>query len=317
MRILFFGTAEVSVPYLQALLDDKEVVGVVTRPDAPADRGHKIQFPAVKTLALENNLPVFQPVKFDGALLDDIKKLKADVGVAVSYGRIIPEDLFHALTYGCFNIHFSLLPRYRGAAPVQWALTNGDAETGVTAFWMEKTLDTGPIILQKAVPIEPLDTADTLFDKLIPLGIDVMRESLQKIRSGDCTGKPQEGQACLAPILKKEDGKIDWQQPADDIVNLVRGMKRWPGAYTVIATGRLAGKRLKILDAITAKACTTPGCSLKENGVIVELVKDDGFTVKCGKDFLLVREVLPENKKPMSAWSFLQGGCLATGEKLG
>ncbi len=310
MKILFFGTPEIAVPFLEEAVSEYEVVACVTQPDKPASRHLTLQSPAVKVKALENKLPVFQPEKFTQDIMDKLKQLNADIGVIVSYGKLIPENVYSIPKKACFNIHFSLLPKYRGAAPVQWALIKGEQVTGVTSFWIEKTLDSGPILAQKTVPIDPQDDADKLFKKLIPAGIEIMNETLQMLEKEKVAGKKQEGIPTFAPILKKEDGKIDWGKSAEEILNLMRGTILWPGAYTIGAEGKFHNKRLKII-----KAELFPLEDHKRKGEIIEIVKNDGFVVACGKNSLLVKEVHPENKNLMSAWSFLQGGFMALGSK--
>lgn len=311
MKIIFFGTPDIAVPYLEELIKTEEVVGVVTQPDKPSARGQKLHAPPVKELAQNHGIPVFQPVKFDESLETAIKGLKADAGVVVSYGRLIPEKIFTAPFFGCFNIHFSLLPKYRGAGPVQWALIKGEKETGVTTFWIEKTLDSGPVLVRKSAAIGPEDDAGTLFKKLIPLGIEAMNETLRRLKNNDCAGVPQQGEPSFAPCLKKENGRIDWSRPAREIADLVRGARLWPGAFAVFSEGKMRGKTLKFLKAAAIDgegAETAPG-------TISGLDKDRGFIVQCGKGRLVADEVHPENRKPMSAWAFWQGGHLEIGNK--
>lgn len=315
MRILFFGTPDIAVPYLEELIKTEEVVGVITQPDKPADRGRHMHAPPVKTLAEKNSIPVFQPVKFTPEDVEKIQLLKADVGVVVSYGKLIPENIFTAPFYGCFNIHFSLLPKYRGAGPVQWALINGEKETGVTTFWIEKTLDSGPVLVQKKTVIAPEDDAPKLFEKLIPLGLVTMKETLERLKAGDCKGVAQQGEPTLAPCLKKETGKIDWSQPAEKIMNLIRGTKPWPGAYTIIGEGDMKGTRLKILKARTLETPAAADAITVGAGQVAGLEKNHSFIVKCGIGYLAVEEVHPENRKPVPAWDFWQGSRLKIGNK--
>ena len=317
MNIIFFGTTEVSVPFLRQLVDTPEhkVVAVITQPDRPARRGHHIQMPAVKILANERKIPVFQPETFDENLIKELQNLKPDVSVVVSYGKLIPPQIFQIPFYGCFNVHFALLPKYRGAAPVQWALIKGEKESGVTTFWIEKGLDTGPILVQKSLAILPEDDYISLLDKMIPLGVSAMNETLERIKSGNCTGIPQSGEPSLAPTLKKDDGKINWLMPAQEIVNLIRGTKPWPGAYTIIGVGKAKATRLKILTATTSSEIPEPSAKGAVAGQIAAIIKNRGFAVKCLVDFLVVEKVQPENKSPMSAWDFLQGSQIKPGDK--
>lgn len=310
MRILFFGTPAISARFLKALLASEQVAGVVTMPDKQRGRGHKVQPPEVKIVAQENNIPVFQPEKFNDDDIKQLESLKPDVGVVVSYGKLIPQRIFTIPSYGCFNVHFSLLPKYRGAAPMQWALINGETITGVTTFWLEETLDSGPILIQKTIPIDAKDDAPALEQKLTDLGITAVKETLECISAGTCTGKIQKGAPTYAPILKKEMGKIDWSLPSERIVNLIRGTKSWPGAYSKIESGALSGVTIKFLSARVFDQDTTAA-----PGEIKEIVKGKGFVVSCGKGAVLVEEIHPENKKAVSAWPFLQSGQLKIGDK--
>lgn len=311
VNILFFGTPEISVPFLKNLVGLYNVAGVICQPDRPADRGYQLHAPPVKIFAQERNIPVFQPEKYTPEIIEQFKNLNTDVGVIVSYGKIIPEAVFTIPKNNCFNIHFSLLPKYRGAAPVQWSLIKGEKETGVTAFWIEKGLDTGPIIKQNILPISDEDDAVSLFEKLIPLGIKTMNEALNLIEIGKAEGIPQEGNTVYAPSLSKEDGKIEWSKPSREIFNLIRGARIWPGTYTIVNDGKLQGKRLKIL-----RAALCEGKANLQIGQIIDLIKNKGFVVQCGDGALLIEEVQPENKKPMTAWAFWQGGSLKVGDKI-
>jgi methionyl-tRNA formyltransferase len=305
VKVVFFGTPQVAVPFLEALVaQGHDVVSVVCQPDKPAGRNMQLTAPAVKTFALSKNIPVGQPLKLDQISADNICALKADVGVVVAYGKLIPRSVFSAPVYGCFNIHFSLLPLYRGAAPFQWALINGERETGVSLFWLEETLDSGPILSQTKIAIMPQEDAPALMRRLTEFGIKDMLDTLEHIQAGNCIGKKQEGTPTFAPQLRKETGRIDWAKPAQSIFNLMRGTKPWPGVYTTFK-----GETLKILSAAVATSSGAPG-------EILELEKEKGFVVGCGNGSLLVTEVHPANKKAMSAWSYAQGLHLHPGDKL-
>ena len=310
MKILFFGTPEIAVPFLGEAAASHTVVGVVTQPDKPAARHLTLHPPAVKVAAQKIGTEVFQPDKFDDETVGKLQKLNTDLGVVVSYGKLIPERVFNIPKMSCFNIHFSLLPKYRGAAPVQWALIKGEKETGVSSFWLEKTLDSGPILVQQRIPIEDSDDEGTLFKKLIPLGLSVMNETIELLKNGKVPGSIQQGTPTNAPVLKKEDGKIDWSKPAEAIRNVIRGTKLWPGAYCMGTDGKLANKRIKIL-----KAEIYSSNSSAKPGEISEVIKNKGFVVNCGTGALLIEEIQPENKNSMPAWSFLQGGYASVGSK--
>ena len=302
LKIIFFGTPEIAEVYLKELTNSHEVLAVITRPDRPKDRGQNMMPPPVKTLALEHGIPVFQPEKFTPEITEKLISLKPEVGVVVSYGKIIPENIFKIPKLGCFNIHFSLLPKYRGAAPMQWALINGEKETGTTTFWIEKSLDSGPIIVQKKIEIRNDDDLVSLTKKLTSLGIVTMQETFDKLSNGQVKGEPQIGDFTLAHSLKKEDGKIDWSKNAVDIFNLIRGTNPWPGAFSTLKESK---KTIKILKAHVVE--NTEDSGIYVPGQITEIVKNCGFVVSCGQGKLMIDEVHPENKKPMSAWSFLQG----------
>ena len=310
MKILFFGTPEIAVPFLSGAAAGHTVVGVVTQPDKPAARHLTLHPPEVKIAAEKMDIEVFQPAKFDDETVLKLQKLSPDLGIVVSYGKLIPEKVFNIPKLSCFNIHFSLLPKYRGAAPVQWALIKGEKETGVSSFWLEKTLDSGPIIVQQKIQIDNSDDEETLFKKLIPLGLSVMNETLELLKKGKVPGNIQQGTPTNAPILKKEDGKINWSKSAEEIRNIIRGTKLWPGAYCMGAEGKLENKRIKILKAEIYNA-NAP----KKPGEISEIIKNKGFVVNCGTGALLIEEVQPENKNPMPAWAFLQGGYASLGSR--
>lgn len=310
MRTLFFGTPELSVPYLEWLCAHTQVVGVICRQDEPVGRGYKITAPPVKDFALSKNLSVFQPEgPWTTEFIDEIKKLNADVGVAVAYGRILPPHLFLAPRHGSLNIHFSLLPKYRGAAPIQWSLINGDSKTGVTAFWLEEGLDSGPICRQSELTIEPADTVLTLRPRLISLGVDVLSQVMGDIEAGRAKRDVQQGDVTLAPPLKKDLGRINWADPARKIANLIRGVCEWPGASTFVTLKE--GKKLlkvhkaEVVDGIRGTV-----------GAIADVQGKKGFVVATGNGGLLLAEVQPEGKKPMSAWDFWNGARLKIGDLL-
>lgn len=311
MKTIFFGTPSVSMPFLARLCETNTVAAVVTQPDRPASRGQKLMPPPVKILALEKSIPVYQPEKFDDSVVASLRACAADVGVVVSYGNLIPESMLTIPLYGCFNIHFSLLPLYRGAAPIQRALMNGESVTGVTSFWLEKTLDSGPILLQDEVSILPEDDAVTLKEKLILRGVDLMTRTLNRIAAGACAGSRQEGTPTFAPSLKKDDGRIDWSRPARDVINLIRGTTPWPGAFTIVRDGKLAGQRLRIIRAELAAAVSASPSVVP--GTVAAILPHEGFLVHCGSGSLIVREVQRENRPAMPAWPFLQGAGFTPG----
>jgi methionyl-tRNA formyltransferase len=308
-RIVFMGTPHAAVPALrQCLADGHEVVAVWTQPDKPAGRGNKIAFTPVKELALSHGLPVYQPARIKN---DETKKLfashDADVAVVVAYGRILPDEFLHAPRRGCINVHFSLLPSYRGAAPANWAIINGEKETGVTTIFIEPTLDTGPILLQQKTEIGATETTPELMERLAELGAVVLSETLARL--DELTPRPQnDADASFAPILKKEDGLIDWSQSATVIERRIRGLQPWPTAYTSFNS-----KGLIIWDAQPTITLTSDIA----NGEVI-LAHGDELVVKCGEQTALrVLEVQPEARKRLAARDFINGLHLKVGDRFG
>jgi len=305
VKIVFFGTPQIAVPFLKALVErGHQVCAVVCQPDKPCGRNMQITPPPVKLYAQSQNIPILQPAKLDHNSAEKIASLNADIGVVVAYGKLIPRAVFSAPKYGCFNIHFSLLPKYRGAAPVQWALINGEKETGVSLFWIEETLDSGPLLSQTKIEIMPDEDAPALLDRLSVVGVNDMLNTLERIKAGDSVGKKQVGTPTFAPQLKKEIGRIDWTKSAQSVLNLMRGTKPWPGVCTTHNN-----ETLKILHASVHSATGVAG-------TITELIPDKGFVVACGGQSLLVTNVHPANKKAMLAWAYAQGAHLQPGDKL-
>jgi methionyl-tRNA formyltransferase len=320
MKTLFFGTPELAVPFLSFLVENTQVVGVVTRADKPADRGHEFQAPPTKIFAASKNIPVFQPQKWDDTLLAQLSALGADLAVVVAYGRIIPPQVFNIPRHETLNVHFSLLPQYRGAAPIQWALIKRESRTGVTLFWIDEGMDTGPLLLQKEVEIPAGTDAIGLKKLLIPLGVQALSESLDLIRQGNAPRAHQTGIPSFAPPLRKEQGRIDWKRPAAEIEGLIRGLVEWPGAGSRFSAGSLAGQTLKILKAeasevFPAEAGACPPAAAP--GEIVGIARGKGFVIKCSQGFLLPTFVQVQGRKPMPAWDFWQGARLNVGDRLG
>ena len=302
MRLLFFGTASISKIFLENIDKKHKIMCVITKPDKYVGRGNKLTFPAVKQYAIDHNIDYIQIEKFDDDIYNKLKAYDAEAGVVVSYGKIIPERIFLLPKNKCFNIHFSMLPLYRGASPVQQALIDGQSKTAVTSFFIEKGLDTGDIILQDIVNIEQTDTADTLFQKLISCGITTMNTTLDLMEQNKVVPVKQQGQPSFCSVFKKEDGKIDWTKSATEIKNLFRGLFLWPGIYCNIATGKLQGKLLKIIDCEVVTINSN-----KATGSVVSIEKNTGFAIQCGKDALLLKKVQLESKSKMSAWDFVNG----------
>jgi methionyl-tRNA formyltransferase len=307
MRIVFMGTPRAAVPTLEKILaDGHTVVAVWTQPDKPAGRGKKMNAPPVKEFALSRNLPVFQParVKTDETL-QLFKSHEADVAVVVAYGRILPIAFLETPKSGCINVHFSLLPKYRGAAPVNWAIVQNEKKTGVTTMRMDAGLDTGDILLQSESEIGEDETAPELLQRLSGLGADLLSETLKNLDEIE-PRKQNDLEAGFAPILKREDGLISWELSAFDIKNRVRGFQPFPNAF--IFTG---DKKLVIwrVDAERIEAAFEFGTILKARG--------DELIVACGESTVLrLHEVQPEGKRRMSVRDFLNGAKIEAGQKL-
>ncbi|MDC0713937.1 methionyl-tRNA formyltransferase [Stigmatella sp. ncwal1] len=303
-RIVFMGTPEFAVASLAACLDIGEVVAVVTQPDKPKGRGNALSAPPVKVLALERGVPVLQPPKLrTPPFSEELRKLAPDVCVVTAYGKILPKDLLEVPRRGCVNVHASLLPRFRGAAPIQWALAHGDAETGVSLMCMDEGLDTGPVLAMKRLPIAPEDTSATLHDKLSQLGGSILRESLPAYLSGALKPVPQPTEGVvLAPIIQKEDGLLDFTRPAVELERRLRAFTPWPGAFT-----GLNGARLKVHRTKVGTGQGAPGTVLAAS--------PGGIEVACGEGSLLLLEVQPEGRRVMNAHEFLAGHKLAPGSQ--
>lgn len=304
-RAVFMGTPAFAVPSLSGLARTETVTLVVTNPDRPAGRGQALVAPPVKEEAVRLGLPVFQPEKARHP--DAVARLAAespDLIVVVAYGQILPKTILDIPRLGCINVHASLLPRYRGAAPINWAIARGETETGVTIMRMDTGMDTGPMLHVRRMPIDPDDTAGTLAGKLSGLGAQALLEALASLHAGTLAETPQDDAlATYAPMLKKEHGLIDWAKGAGEVRNLVRGMTPWPSAYTP-----RAGKLLKVLAAAVVAGAGRPG--------EVVAVSREGIDVACGEGAVRILTVQPEGGKAMPAWAFAQGHRLARGEVL-
>ncbi|MBR3516796.1 MAG: methionyl-tRNA formyltransferase [Lachnospiraceae bacterium] len=310
MKIVFMGTPDYAATALEAIITaGYEVTGVVCQPDKPKGRSGALAACPVKECALKYGLPVFQPERIKRAeAVEELKKFPADVFVVAAFGQILSEEILTMPKYGCINIHASLLPKYRGAAPIQWCIVDGEQETGVTIMQMDAGIDTGDILFTRTVPITKEETGGSLFDKLSRAGAELIVEALPKIEAGDFTPQKQdEAQSNYARMLKKEDGEIVWHSTAEEIERLVRGMNPWPSAYTFYN-----GKQLKIWKAEALAESTND----LQPGTISGIGKS-GFDIVCGNGILRVLEAQMEGKKRMSAVDFLNGRVLAVGDRLG
>lgn len=313
MRIVFMGTPDFAVPSLEALLrSGHAVVGVVTQPDRPKGRGQAVIASPVKRVAERAGLPILQPLKMkDPVFVEALRAWRPDVIAVAAFGRILPKIILDLPPRGCINVHGSLLPKYRGAGPIQWALINGESVTGITTMLMDEGMDTGAMLLQEVVPIEPDDTAGSLSSKLAEVGGRLLIETLRGLEADTLRPRPQDpARATLAPLLKKEDGVIDWTLPAGAIVNRLRGLTPWPGAYTY-----LNGERWIIWKAEAAPVDPSRGYSAGPPGTILAAGKD-GVLVMTGGGWLKVVEFQPANSRRMTAAQYLAGHAVAPGQVL-
>ena len=308
LTLVFCGTPRFAVPTLEKLVAAGFRISlIVTQPDRPKGRGLDLVGSPIKDSALKLNLPITQPdrIKNNEEFRSRLTIIQPDAIIVVGYGRLIPQWMLDLPRFGNINLHASLLPKYRGAAPIQWSIASGETTTGVTTMRLDVGLDTGDILLQQEIPIAPDDTAETLAPRLALLGADLLIETLEGLQAGNIQPRPQDNsQATLAPILKKEDGLIDFSRPATEIVNRLRGFQPWPGAYTA-----LRGKNLQILQAKPSHAAL-PSAELS--------VDANRLLVGCGQDTCLeIIELQLEGKKRTPAQAFIQGYRPKPGEKLG
>lgn len=316
MRILFMGTPDFSLQFLKKIMENDEIIAIVTQGDRPTRRGHRLQYSEVKKFALRRNLTLFQPEKItDSDFVREVKELFPDLIAVVAFGKVLSGEVLSIPRKGCVNIHFSLLPKYRGPAPVQWALLEGDSYTGVSSIFMEEEVDAGDIILQEKISIDPEDNYLTLQNKLCKAGVVLLAETFDLMRKGKVSGYPQDDSGIsYAPLLKKSDGRIDWNDSSRKISNRIRALNPWPGTYIEMD----GGKTVKILEAkIMPVAVEADKESSFKPGEIVEIRRGEGFVVACGEGSLLVTRVQPESKPIQKAYNYLQGARLAVGDMWG
>jgi methionyl-tRNA formyltransferase len=309
MKVLFWGTPEFAVESLKAIINSKhEVVGVITQPDKPKGRGQKVQPTPVKEEALKYNIPVFQPekIKNNPDIVEIIKNLNPDISVVVAYGKIIPEEIINIPKHKTINVHASLLPKYRGSAPIQRAIMDGEEETGVCIMEIVKELDAGDVYQCRKVKINPDDDIITLHDKLAKEGSDLLIEVLDKIEKGELIKTPQDHQkATYAKPIQKEEGKINWEKPAKDIHNQIRALKVWPKAYT-----EFRGQQVKILESAVVD------CDKKaKSGEIIKANDKEGIVVATGEGCLLIKTIQFPNSKPITSQDAVKGYRIKEGER--
>lgn len=307
MRIVFMGTPEFAVPSLDALLaSGDQVVGIVTQPDRPKGRGQQLTPSPIKLIAQREQIPLLQPVKMKAPeFMEPLKAWQPDLIAVTAFGRILHPGILALPPMGCVNVHGSLLPKYRGAAPVQWAVINGDPETGITTMLMDEGMDTGAMLLQERMPILPDDTAGTLAPRLAALGGRLLVETIRQLKAGTLKPVPQNhSHATLAPLLKKEDGAIDWTMHAGVLAHRVRGLSPWPGAYT-----SLQGERWTVW-----KAVATANGESAAPGTIVRVTKSS-LSVATGEGLLEITEIQPANSKRLTVAQYLAGHSVAAGQR--
>lgn len=307
MRIVFMGTPEFAVPSLEALLkSDDQVVGIVTQPDRPKGRGQQLTPSPVKLIAQREGIPLLQPVKMKAPeFLEPLATWKPDLITVTAFGRILHPGILSLPPMGCVNVHGSLLPKYRGAAPVQWAVINGDTETGITTMLMDEGMDTGAMLLQERIPIYPDDTAGTLAPRLAALGGRMLVETIRQLKAGTLKPIPQDdSQATMAPLLKKEDGAIDWTMSATALADRVRGLSPWPGAYSSLKSERWT---IWKAGAISTEHNGAPG-------TVVGVTKQ-AIHVAAGDGVLEITEIQPANSKRLTVAQYLAGHSVTVGQR--
>ena len=319
MKAIFMGTPDFAATILAKLIDTGyDIIGVVTQPDKQKGRGREVSFSPVKELALRYGMKVYQPVKVkEQEFLETVRELAPEVIIVAAFGQILPGALLDIPPFGCINVHASLLPRYRGAAPIQYSIIDGEEKTGITIMHMDAGLDTGDIILQRELPIAGDETGGSLFEKMAELGAVLLTEALQQIKAGTAARLPQDNEkATYVKPINKEMGRMDFTRPAVELERLIRGLNPWPSAFTL-----LDGKTLKLWQAAVEEdreraASPLPGELPVLPGEVAE-VRRDGIVVKTGDGLLVVKELQLEGKKRMTAEAFLRGYTILPGTKLG
>lgn len=310
MRTIFLGTPATAVPFLELLAKKTEVVAVVSQPDQPSGRKLEVKPTPVKAKALELGLKVLQPEKPSLAAAE-LAALKPDLAVVVAYGRILKKEILELPRLGCLNAHFSLLPKYRGAAPVQWALVHGETQTGVTLFWLDEGMDTGPIQAQEATAIGPDEDAPGLLERLTGLGVSLLEKTLPDLEAGKTERRPQQGVPTMAPLIKREDARLSWDLSAEQIHGRVRGFRGWPRAFL----GLEGHGRVLVLKTALPGPSDPPGKGVP--GAVLFVERSRGILIECGlRSRLWFLSVQPEGKNPVSAVDFLNGLRFRPGDSL-
>lgn len=308
MKVVFMGTPDFAVPVLEALIKNHNVVAVVSQPDKPKGRGKKLQPTPVKAVAEANNIPVYQPERIkDDEFIDFLETIEADIYVVVAYGQLLSQRILDIPKYGCVNVHGSLLPKYRGAAPIQWSIINGEEKTGVTIMYMVRKCDAGDMILKREIEIDPEDTYETLHDKMAPVGAEALIDALNLIEKGEVKAEKQDNSlSCYASMITKDMGIIDWSKSSKEIKNKIRGFNPVPAAYT-----KYDDDVLKIF-----KADIVEGYENGEIGEILVVDKKHGFTVKTGDGAIMITEIQAKGGKRMNCADYMRGHQIEVGKIL-
>ena len=307
LKIVFMGTPDFAVPCLKTLNENYEVIAVITQPDRPKGRGQKLTPSPIKEYALEHNLTVLQPEKIKTSETEEqLKKLAPDLIVVVAFGQILSKAILDIPQLGCINVHASLLPKYRGAAPIHWSIINGETKTGITTMYMDVGLDTGDMILKEEVSISAKMNTGELHDTLMNIGAKTLLQTIKQIAEGSVVrNKQNDAKASYAPLLTKELERINWLLPAQEIYNLVRGLNPWPVAFSIFKGKKLKIWQTKVIDNVT----------IGEIGTVLSIT-ETGFTVQTGKGILEILELQPESKRKMTAKDFVCGNQIAINDKL-
>ena len=307
LKIVFMGTPDFAVPCLKTLNENYEVIAVITQPDRPKGRGQKLTPSPIKEYALEHNLTILQPEKIKTSETEEqLKKLAPDLIVVVAFGQILSKAILDIPQLGCINVHASLLPKYRGAAPIHWSIINGETKTGITTMYMDVGLDTGDMILKEEVSISAKMNTGELHDTLMNIGAKTLLQTIKQIAEGSVVrNKQNDAKASYAPLLTKELERINWLLPAQEIYNLVRGLNPWPVAFSIFKGKKLKIWQTKVIDNVT----------IGEIGTVLSLT-ETGFTVQTGKGILEILELQPESKRKMTAKDFVCGNQIAINNKL-
>ena len=309
MKIVFMGTPEIATGCLQKIIDEKhEVIGVVTQPDKPQNRGKKLGMPPVKELALKYDIPVYQPVRArEESFVETLKELNPDVIVVVAFGQILPKSILDIPKLGCINVHVSLLPKYRGAAPINWVIINGETKTGVTTMYMDEGLDTGDMILKTEFNLDDEITAGELHDQMMEIGSQTLKETLDLIEKG-CAPREKQNhdEFSYAPMMNKALGNIDWNKSAKEIHNLIRGVNPWPSAYTTYQDNTMKVWKSRVLSETSDKTC----------GTILKVDKD-GMRVSTKDNVILIEELQMPGKKRVLVSEYIKGNSIESDKILG